>query len=367
MDNILLEDGFNVTIINNVDIWINFQGPNKNNYKARIGTGGAISNLLNEDNNELLSPSYKEEKTDRIIQWTIWGNKLKSNDDTLEDFAKRYNVTQGGDGDGNFAPSVKVEIYDNGIDVWSLPIDNWIQSQQKHFKGGFATLTRYRVIGPGLLFIRRIFLVKKIFLDNKESKLGDTYIEAWTPVTRKIYNAYALSVHNLVPVWWYAAGYNIPTYPNFNVKYTDGYALAYNSNNVNSDEVFGFIYGKKDIEMICFDKSEKKIINTTDNVGEGLANSMSWDTGIGILPAININNLEEDDIIDVSHIIALGKGITTNIMNAINKYQQMLPSPKLWKKDTTNSDNIMRDIKHRLHNLDINKAKRVDHLAQLIS
>lgn len=354
-----LNDGFQMSIsTDDGDIWIKFTGPNHSGYRVRIGAGGAISNLLNNEGVELLSPSFRDEKTDRIVQWTWWSGSLANPISGLPDFEYRYNVTQGGDMAGIFTPSQYVELKSNGIDVYSTPIDNWKAEQQSHFSGGFASLTRYRVIGPGLLLVRRVILINKVYLNGVEGSLRNSYVESWTPVKRGPYNAYALGVSGTKPNWWYIAGSNIPSYPNTPVASTNGYALAYDANDTESGEVFGLAFGKRNPEIISSGTVNPGVKNM-------VLNSMTWDTGFGILPAVNIDCFSEGDMLDVTQLIVLGKGITEELMNVITTYQSKLPAPKLWKHGCR-MNQPEQEILDNLKGLKSQSGIRTDHLARLI-
>ena len=58
---------------------------------------------------ELLSPSFREEATDRVIQWTWWSSSALNPIKGLPEFEWRYNVTQGGNFSGRFTPTQIVE------------------------------------------------------------------------------------------------------------------------------------------------------------------------------------------------------------------------------------------------------------------
>jgi hypothetical protein len=337
--NIILKDG----------IWIYFQGPNINNYKIRIGTGGAISNIINNENVELLSPPYKDGNTDKIVQWTIWSSSLKNIVDGLQTYQYRYNVTQGGDMKGVFSPSEYVIVYENGVDVYSTPIDNWRIEQQPYFSGGFSCLTRYRVDSSGILSIRRVILVNKVFLNGILSPLGNTYIEAWTPVSRSVYNALALGISdNNQPNWWYSAGYNIPKYPEIQIDKTNGYSLAYDKNNIINGEVLGLVFGQ-----------------SNNSVGfKNVFNSMTWTAGFGMLPGTRVYDLIEGDVIDINLFVVLGKGITSRMMNKIEYCNYSIPATRIIK-DMNGVDDITKKIIDDLKKLYLYPSKRVDDLTGL--
>jgi hypothetical protein len=343
------------------DIWLEFQGPNHDSYRARIATGGAIGNLQNGQGIELLSPSFRNEKTDRIIQWTWWSGSLATALPELQPFERRFNVTQGGDFSGRLSPTVTVDLAPNGIDVYSRSIDNWLPVQQRHLRGGFSALTRYRIVGPGLLLVRRVLLVGRVELDGVEGSLNKSYLEGWTPVNRSVYNAYALGISSGgQPNWWYSAGNNIPTYPNTPVTETNGYAMAYRADQTSDHEVFGIVFGKKHPET-C---SSSGVTQTEHDVA--LLNSMTWDTGFGILPAVSLNDIEKGDLVDISYAIALGKGITPALLASINLFRDRIPAPRVWKASAA-FDPELRRIRARLQAYASLPGSRVDRLVPLIA
>ena len=46
----------------------------------------------------LLAPSFQGERTDRVVQWTLWelGQTIRHNVASLPDFEDRFNLTQAG-------------------------------------------------------------------------------------------------------------------------------------------------------------------------------------------------------------------------------------------------------------------------------
>ncbi len=348
----------NVNKINN-DIVISFSAPDKSVYNVRIATGGTIGNITNSSNVQLLSPSFREEKTDRIVQWTVWSNSMKYSIEGFQDFEKRYNLTQGGDESGKYSITRYVQTYNNGVDVWSTPNDNWKIKLQSHFTGGVNCLTRYRVIGPGMLLIRRVIQIDKVYEDNKEDQLGNTYIESWTPPSRAVYNSCAMNVdESNTPNWWYSVGDNLPVYPDFKAIDTRGYCIAYDAADMKNGEVFGVVYGRENIEIFNYQESVS---------GKHVLNTMPWDTGFGILPGINIDKLEEGDVIDTYLVLIMGKGLTDCFMRSIQMCVTTIPRPRVYKKfsSVTNTGTDVASIISSLKSLSRYAEHRTDNLANL--
>lgn len=188
------------------DIWLKINSfDTGDEFIARLGCGGAIGNLV-YNTQELLSPSFRDEKTDRIIQWTLWSNSITNTVTNLPKFEWRYNVTQGGDFNGNFSDTRRVTI-DNvqkKIEVFSTPTLNWKQEQQHYFHGGLNSLTIYQITDtPGKIQITRILKPYNVTIGNDDTKrdveFKDTYLEAWTPLSNKVFNSIALSFNSTNP------------------------------------------------------------------------------------------------------------------------------------------------------------------------
>lgn len=298
------------------DIWLYSKG-----FKLRIGCGGAISSILNANGEELLSPSYKNEKTDRIIQWTIWSETLKNMVPLLPAFEYRFNVTQGGDFVGNFS-GVRWITYDSDqIDVYATSTDNWKLEQQKAFGGGCASVTRYRVSDDGFVHIRRMLTPMHITYQGQAANLGKVYLEAWTPFNNTKFNALALSFEEgtIKPLWWYNLD-NIPTYPNLPVEKTQGVAVAFHLTKLD-DTCVAFIFGKKNPMAL---ESQPSALEPKPS---SLLNTMSWNTGFGILPGVNVENFVEGSYIITDYTLALSNGLTSDFLDEINNEVERLALP----------------------------------------
>ena len=329
------------------DIWLYSKG-----FKFRIGCGGAISNILNERGEELLSPSYKDEKTDRIIQWTIWSETLKNAVPLLPTFEYRFNVTQGGDFVGNFS-GVRQITYDPNlkqIDVYMTSTSNWKLEQQRAFGGGCAGVTRYRISDDGFIHITRILTPVHITYQDRVANLGKVYLEAWTPFNKNKFNGLALSFEegSTKPLWWYNLD-NIPTYPNIRTQETEGFAVAFDQTNVD-DTCAVFIFGNSTSQ-------------TTDPVS--ILNTMSWDTGFGILPGVNVENFTEGSYIITNYTLAVSNGLTSDFLDIVyNEVEQINPPTFYANRSMLPLD--YRTIADTLSGIEFLTPIKSDNLGQLL-
>jgi hypothetical protein len=299
-------------------------------YKMYLGAAGVIGKLQTDEDKDLLSPSFMDEKTDRVIQWTLWSNTLKNKITTLPEFEWRYNLTQAGDFAGKFNTTVSSSITTNAdetiIKVLSTPTLNWKSEQQGHFRGGVKAMTMYKIHKefPYAINISRYILVDTVYLDNMQQSLGDVYLEAWTPVKKPIYNAVAMSfTDSSDPKWWYNMD-NLPTYPNFKLEETNGYIVAFN-NEDRSGEAFALVYGKE---------------NLNPEQGKVVVNTMQWDTGIGLLPAFSINDLQHGDLVEMNYAIILNRGLNKNFIDKVEEYVPKVTGQNVYTncpKNTVNS------------------------------
>lgn len=342
----------NLQNILNQDIWLQYSSTDGQIYKLRLGSTGAISNIINSESTELLCPSYQDEKTDRIIQWTLWSETLQNPITTLPKFEYRYNVTQSGDFKGNFNPTLSITVDKDTINVYSAPILNWKSEQQTYFTGGFKALTQYKINpnNTSIIHISRYIFVDKIFYSNQLTKLGSVYLEAWTPLHKSIYNSIAMSFNsNYKPEWWYDDK-NLPQYPNFKLDNTNGYMIAFDSTNFDN-ESFAIIYGKE---------------NLSKDQGEVLINMTSWNTGIGLLPALSINNLEQYNLIELNYAIMFNKGLNEKFITIVESTVHTIPKPKIYNTITIQSNKKLYDIYNTLYRLNSINGIQTDQIGTLL-
>ncbi len=321
---------FNLQVIDGY-LWFYYTFGGDLLYRCLIGAGGALSAIINSRGEQLLSPSFADEKTDRIIQWTLWSHSLTRVVPNLPEFEYRYNLTQGGTMSGEFAPIMNVDYLaqqqqqrahttstsamDSGssstlepmvIDIWSRPNKNWKTEQQSNFQGGVSCLTRYRQIvianGVSFLEIRRVILVDKVIRDGESADLGRCYLEAWTPLNYPKFKSVVFSLEEETgyPKWWYHVKQNLPFYPQIKPDTTRGYVITSASNvgKVYDQPAAILVFGQKDPIIKGDRESGTQAASTSlDSV---VLNLMNWDTGVGLLPGLEIDNLGEGDLIDVT-------------------------------------------------------------------
>ena len=254
----------------------------------KIGAGGSVTNWKYRDH-EFVAPPNGEEITDRVIQWTVWSDSVKSPPESGANDL-RYNLTQAGTGSSH-----DIETYPNSIapiftsiwyedlgvlDVFSRQSDQWNNNNQQFINGGITALTRYAFIRDGKLLVRRFLLIEPTYLANERVFPDKFYIEGWTPVSRSRLNALAVAVDtDGLPAWYYHADFNIPYYPAFPFNNTYGYAIAYILPKMRGLKMC-VLYGLKSPSV---DSSVRGLR------AAGMLNTMSWDTGMGLLPAMSVS------------------------------------------------------------------------------
>jgi len=346
------------------DIWLTTNSISNNEYRMRIGCGGVLSNLRNDRDEELLSPGFKDEKTDRVIQWTLWSSSLTNKLPALPDYEYRFNVTQGGDFQGNFSPIQAVEIDNrhNIVDIYATPIDNWKSEQQKFFGGGCSTLTRYHIMDNGIINVTRILKPLDIKYKGQTANLGKTYIEAWTPLNNRQFDNVALSFawgppdSDLMPLWWYNLD-NLPTYPNFSIDSTNGYLMAFNNDRLASSDSIALVFGRKSLRTITGDHNYKQ--EDSDSIS---INTMTWDTGFGLLPGVNVENFTKDSILVTNYSLIFNKGVTPEFLELVREEVDKLPSPTHYTQKSQLPEDLII-IADNLERIPHIPSKRIDHLA----
>jgi hypothetical protein len=337
------------------DVWLRSACDGAVIFDYRLGAGGAIAEMRDvaDGKKRLLSPSFQGETTDRIIQWTWWSSSITHAVAELPKFEHRFNVTQGGDFAGQLAPIIAVIMQPSSrhVDVYSVPEDQWKSQQQAAMQTKISALTRYEMATDGVLIIRRIMLVGRVMLHGKITPLTKLYVEGWTPFDRSgTFDGLALGLDQKgTPNWWYRAGENIPNYPGLSAAKTNGYAVVFPTQNSQTNPAVGLVFGKGEVTP----------------AGKGnayLLNTMSWDNGIGVLPALQLADVAEDSVIEVTLALLPRRQLDADMAAKLHALVPQIPAPILHPPGTAFTGE-MADIIARLHANRSAAGKRTEHLA----
>jgi|GEM_PF-2088270 len=341
------------------DIWLRSSCDGVLMFDYRLGAGGAIAEMRDvpSGNKRLLSPSFQGEATDRIIQWTWWSDSITNAVAGLPSFEHRFNVTQGGDFVGQPAPIIAVMIRpkENIVDVFSVPQDQWKTQQQSFMKNKISALTRYEMAADGVLKVRRVMLVDRVKLTGKTTPFAKLYIEGWSPFDRSgTFDGLALALDGKgTPNWWYRAGENIPNYPVLAAAKTSGYAVVYQTSNPQANPAVGLVFGTG--EVIPANKSNALVLNT-----------MSWDNGIAILPALGLADVAEGSVIDVTIALLPRRSLDAEMSARLRALVPQIPAPIVHPPGTAFTGEIAK-IVTQLRANQSSTGKRTEHLATQIS
>ena len=313
-------------IINlNGDLICRYNHDNTIVFDFKIGAGGAISELRwgSSTCDELLSPSFQQGvNTDRIVQSTWWLHSLKNNNTHHSE--KRWNVTQGGNDIGGFSPvnAVNVDTANAIIEIYSYPQNQWDNSYDAVFHGGYKMLNRYEGFKNGVISIRRVMIGQIPDSMGSQKPYTNLYVEGWTPFnySSSSFEALALGFDGSGnPNWWFSAGNNIPYYQGFPVEQTNGYAVVYKNGQLlgSTHEFATLVYGKNQV-----------IPNTSYSY---VLNTMGWNDGIGVLPGLNLNNFPVGGIIDQSFYLYISNCFNSNTIIFLNQLVSQLLTPGIYK------------------------------------
>lgn len=309
------------------DVWIRTFYQGNEQFDFRIGPGGVIAELRNAQDNyaALLSPSYKGEPTDRVIQWTWWSNHIVNVLD-LPDYEWRFNVTQAGTFDSIITPTFKVSTHEQGcmVDVYAEPQDQWKSEQAQAMTGRLSARTRYAIAADGAIVIRRTILANAATLHGQPINYDDEYIEAWTPFARDKLDAVAFEIDDSgSPTHWYQAGNNLPSYPFIDVTTTPGYAVAINGQDAKNKAAVALIFGK---QAPCY---------YTDALckpqGKYDLNLMEWDTGVGILPGLTLTDLRAGDVLDHYIVLQPAQQMNATFYQNVTDWAEKIPAPRVFR------------------------------------
>lgn len=374
------------------NVWLQSSYNDQEMFDYRIGAGGAVAEMRDVKNNyrRLLSPSYQGEVTDRIIQWTWWSDSITKEVADVRPFEYRFNVTQGGTGAGQISPTMSVEIHPrcdtlaervgqrplspgeqagemttattspnenqplcDVVDIYSVPQDQWLRALQPFMRSKVSALTRYLLAPDGVLKIRRLMLVDRVFLDQQETRFEKLYVEAWTPFDRSgTFDGLALDVDaDGNPTRWYKAGENIPYYPQFPVAETNGYAVVFKVGGHHTDTSVGVVFGK-----------QQALPGGGGNLH--VLNLMDWDNGVGVLPALSLSNVERGSVIDITIALLPRHDLGGGTAKLLDSLVSAIPTPVVHDPYYAASGEL-RDVVSRLTRNLVESGIRTEHIGGL--
>ncbi|MDO5968330.1 hypothetical protein Q4Q35_00785 [Flavivirga aquimarina] len=345
------------------DIWFVLFDNGVATYDFRIGTTGVISEMRDrtESFKALLSPSFNNEQTDRVVQWTIWSLDLIRNlNYTGPSFEQRFNVTQGGTFTNQLHQTLDVEINtaNNQLDVYGKADLQWKLDNQSVMTGNHTALTHYSYDSRGFLKVYRVVSVGQPKLNGVVNQWNDLYFEGWTPMKGDddVFTGLALGMDSQgTPSWWYLRNQNIPTYPFLSVSNTNGYAVVFNNQNRTGKDAVGIVYGTNNV------------ISSNTNASYVL-NTLEWDTGIGVFPAILANgNLPAYSLVEQTMYIVPRSGLSADMSSLLTTLSSEIPAPRIYKPSEIPSGSELETIYSTLQANESISGTRTDHIRPLIS
>lgn len=290
-------------------------------FDLRLGSSGALSDItdLTNQNLRLVSDALGG-NTDRVLQWTLWDHALTNPASSVAD--KRFNVTQAGDGTGAYQPTITVDLSRAGvIDIWSTPDKQW---QVPGFTQDMAALTRYEFLADGVVKVRHLVQVGEVTLNGTAANLTNTYFENWLPFLKNgnggfTAMALGLDANGGVTQNYSALASTYPQYPSWEYSTTHGYAVVYNENTPGSAPAMGVVFGK-----------------TSSTDGRAALNTMRWDTGIGVLPSLQLNQtVQTGAVIDSSYFLVMRTGLSAELKSVVDQYAALATAPVIWQPNET--------------------------------
>lgn len=364
--NEVLPEGWSsqVRIVGN-DIWMRTIKPNgETDLDFRLGSAGVIAEIRDGNSGRsLLAPSFRGELTDRVVQWTMWesGPTVRHDVPSLSDFEDRFNVTQAGtfSGELNGTVDVNVDSQAGQVDVWSVVDQNWRSEQDPHMDGTMTALTRTTVLDGGAILIRRVVRVGEIRLNGESVSLASPFFEAWTPFSDSAFDSLALSIDaSGNPDRWFADGQNIPRYLHTEVRDTRGWATSFVRQNSEGGNNISVVYGTDKGTVHHADGSE----TTSHNYQ---LNTLDFDGGMAILPALFPGSLSEGAIIDQHIILMPGESINASTPKQLDALADRLPPPRIYHAGAELGGELSA-IANRLSNLTGESRVATDNLARLL-
>jgi Ca2+-binding RTX toxin-like protein len=339
--NEVLPDGWKsrARIVGN-DIWLRTVKPNgEAHLDFRLGSAGVIAEIRDfRTGKSLLAPRFRNELTDRVVQWTAWelGQTVRHNVPSLPNFEDRFNLTQAGTFDNVLNGTVDVDFDSRTgqVDVWSVVDRNWKSEQDPHMSGTLTAFTRTQILDGGAILVRRIVRMGEIRLNGKSVSLDGPYLEAWTPLSDSTFNSMAIDISGRGnPNHWFADGRDIPHYPNTPVQETRGWATAYHRQTIRTSNNLSVVFGTDKGTVYRADGSE-----TTSH--QYNLNSFDFDGGLAILPGLYPGKLQQGSIIDQHLILLPGEGINASTPTQLDALAKQIPPPRIFHPGAELGDEI---------------------------
>lgn len=331
---------------NGQELWVKSYYNNIEMFDYKFGGGGCIDRMRNCQLNyqDMLSPSFQGENTDRVMQWVYWGLNVSDPNSTASD--KRYNMDQAGNFAGQFAEVMKVIVYpgDTIIDIYSLTTKQWYPVLDQSFSGKIPSITRYVLKNNGTIQVTKHIRSATPYYNNVLVSDFDLYLEQWLPFRRDAFTftGLAFGIDNAgAPNWWYQAGNNIPQYPGLAASSgTNGYAMVYRIGGHDNYMVSSIVFGKQDLQLY-----------STTATGTHNLNSMDWVNGIGVLPSITVNDVEPSSVLSYQFYIVPGNQSDAAYASLLNSIVPSVDAPTVYGPTYPYSGKI-QNIKQALDSIE---------------
>jgi len=339
-----------------------FDPQNKLAFFIRFGATGAISNMqASRTREEMLAPPFKREKTDRVLQWTLWetGPLVVHPNPSLPWHEHRLNITQAGTFDNVIHGTVEVEMDSNlgQLDVWSVNDRQWKSQQEPFLDGSMTSLTRTNVLRGGALLVRRVIRIGEVNLYGVPATLSNPLIEAWNPFSDRVFNSIALDLDSQGnPTKWYAKPKGIPNYAHWSVEKTRGWALAYNrsKSKLKNGPTIAVVFGRDRGGAVLPDGSQIPAWRHDLNM-------MNFRRGLAILPGFWPGELPEGAIVDQYLLFVPAYGINASTGEMLDHLANSLPAPRAYHPGTPLREELSI-IADRLAGLANEESLPTDHL-----
>lgn len=415
---------------NTKDMWLggayNINGQSFERMHYRLGPGGALDEVLSgEDPSWPNFLSIDPSATDRMLQQVLWDFPVTTPVSpadcgcTPDNAHNQYNVNQAGTRDNLVTPVVSVTpttLSLGGqptpqIDVYATPQDQYgdtpkwhdpnfsnvagvVDSARRYLTSKNSLLTRYRLVGPGHLLVRRVLLVGDTFKSGKvvttqpngtESGHPWLTVEAWAPFVREFDNAsfgfnsvaFQWNTDNSLGLWvcserydtWMQYGKNKESqtyYISTQDPWQTGYGVAFRS--VISPQAQPDIYGDQDMTCdpatraqypaiaVLFGRSRPQRWHAQTYTEYGQTVFATWrfkpetrpvgPAAIGILPALRFGDpvigypptpndtIAAGGIIDVTIMYIASMHMDSAMKTEIDRWLPLIPAPRYFPPGT---------------------------------
>jgi hypothetical protein len=231
--------------------------------------------------------------------------------------------------------------------VYSKAQNQWFAALEGYMQGSYSIRTQYKIDDRGLFHIGRTVLSGPIMFNGQRTTPQIPYLETWTPFGVGAFDAMAMGIDgNGNPNWWYDPKTNLPNYPQWDVRTTNGYGIVFGAQAPTQRPAVAMVFGKGQVQTCIGDESCREQGIPGSNY---VLNTKPFDVGMCVLPGLHTGPLQDDDVIE-QHFIMVPRttGVDSLMYGYIDEALKMVAPPRIYRQSSKMSStlsNVVNNLK----------------------